>query len=205
MNFILISLFMIVNTVFNFQENQNIFSSGDMITIIILNENDINREVKYTIQSDGSIVMPLIGKIFIKGLTIEETQAVIESLLDEYYVLPEILILPAWKVSIIGEVRAPGQYLVDGGTTISDLFSKAGGGDSRADLKKSRLYRNGEQINFNMNDCMRYQIPEYNPILQSGDIIYIEKAWWPSWSEWGSIMGTVTFGITLYSFLRTLD
>ncbi len=174
------------------------FTRGDGIKIILVAETGEERENIYTIQNDGSIILPVIGRIRIEGMTIEEAQEEISSKLREIYRDPTVFIIPVWKVTILGEVKSPGVYSVEGSVTASRLLALSGGPAQRADLVRSTLYRDGEESSLNLKKCISLTGTEEDIELKSGDVIYVPKVWWPSWTEWGTIMTTMTFLITLY-------
>lgn len=139
-----------------------------------------NNRRGYTVQDDGAIAIPDVGRVRLAGLTIEEAEAqlfqsLVESQIDPVFSL-EIAEFNSQRVSVGGAVREPGVtsitltplYLdqaiaASGGLTVSDL-----------DFASIRLYRDGTL----------YQIPlqEYlnNPDMQrirlvAGDSIYVDS------------------------------
>ncbi|MBN1620687.1 polysaccharide export protein [candidate division WOR-3 bacterium] len=189
MNIALILFFL-----FSFQN----FARGDGIKVILVAETGEERENIYTIQNDGTILLPVIGRIRIEGMTIEEAQEEISSKLKEIYRDPTVFIIPVWKVTILGEVKSPGVYSVEGSVTASRLLALSGGPAQRADLIRSTLYRDGQESSLNLKRCISLTGTQEDIELKSGDVIYVPKVWWPSWTEWGTIMTTMTFLITLY-------
>ncbi len=180
----------------------DVFSIGDEVEVIIVSETENEGDNIYSIQNDGSIILPLVGRIHVVGLTIEQAQDTISFHLRDIYRDPTVYVIPHWKVTILGFAKVPGVYTVQGGATVSRLLALAGGQDSRADLKRAILYRDGEGINLNIVECIANAGTDKDLSLKSGDVIYIPKVWWPSWTEWGAIMTTVTFFLTVYSFTK---
>ncbi len=67
----------------------------------------------YTIEEDGYLDFPMTGKIFVKNLNIEEVTKEIKIHLHEY--LKEFVVivkLVNFNVTMLGEVKRPGQYKV---------------------------------------------------------------------------------------------
>ncbi|MBN1150813.1 polysaccharide export protein [candidate division WOR-3 bacterium] len=180
----------------------NVFAPGDGIKVIIMAEESQDRENTYTIQNDGTIILPVVGRISVEGLTIEEAQHEISFRLKDLYRDPTVLVIPIWKVTILGEVKSPGVFEVEGSVTASRLLALSGGPAQRADLARAELFRDGEEIPLNLKTCMSMSGTEGDIELQSGDVIYVPKVWWPSWGEWGTIMTTLTFLITLYKLTQ---
>ncbi|MGC9366947.1 MAG: polysaccharide biosynthesis/export family protein [bacterium] len=187
------------------QQQFEIFSEGDGVEIVIMGEPDQDDEQVYIIQIDGSIIFPLVGRIPVEGLTVEQAKDTITEYLRTVYRDPEVFVFPHWKVSVLGQVRNPGVYTVQGGTSVSRLLALAGGQGDRADLKKARLYREGVEYNLDITESMLYSGTSQDIILKSGDVVYIPRVWWPSWSEWGAILSTLTFIMTTYTFIKSMD
>lgn len=175
-----------------------VFAKGDQLKVILVAESDESRENLYTIQSDGTIILPVVGRIRVEGLTIEQAQNEISRYLRDIYRDPTVYVIPVWNITILGEVKSPGVYDVEGSITASRLLALSGGPAQRADLVRAALYRDGNEIHLNLKECLAMSGTEKDVELKSGDVIYVPKVWWPSWTEWGTIMTTMTFMITLY-------
>ena len=67
--------------------------------------------ISYTVSQTGYINFPFVGEIYVKGMTLKEARAVIEENAGQY--LNNISIIVKFvnnTVSLIGEVRRPGEY-----------------------------------------------------------------------------------------------
>lgn len=72
-------------------------------------------QVDYLIDKDGEIDFPVIGKVKISGLSSEEVRVLLRDKLGDYLKNPIINIrLQNFTVTILGEVRRPGTYPVNG-------------------------------------------------------------------------------------------
>lgn len=72
-------------------------------------------QVSYLIDKDGEIDFPVIGKIKISGLSADEVRGLLRKELSDYLKDPIINIrLENFSVTILGEVRRPGTYPVNG-------------------------------------------------------------------------------------------
>ncbi|MBR1545755.1 MAG: polysaccharide biosynthesis/export family protein [Prevotella sp.] len=84
----------------------------------------------YTIDADGNIDFPLIGKINIAGKTRMETAAYIKEMLEKQEYAKDLVVTVEYMnlhVSILGEVKEPGQYSIDQDKiTVLDALAKAG-------------------------------------------------------------------------------
>lgn len=134
----------------------------------------------YTVDSDGNIDFPMIGKIQVAGLTRMETAKYIKQLLEEKEFATNPIVTVEYMnlhISILGEVKEPGQYIIDQDKiTILDALAKAGDltiygrRDSvmviRQDGSKNTTYM------VNMTSAKNVlQSPAY--FLQQNDVVYV--------------------------------
>ena len=64
----------------------------------------------HRIDSEGNIVLPLIGSIPLKGLTMDEASIAIQQKVDDYFINAKAKInLISFRVTILGEVKKPGK------------------------------------------------------------------------------------------------
>ena len=67
----------------------------------------------YTVSEIGNIEFPLVGQIFVQNLTVEEVKIKLQTILDQYIKETVIIVkLVNFNLTILGEVRSPGQYKV---------------------------------------------------------------------------------------------
>lgn len=84
--------------------------------------------IDYLIDIDGNIDFPVLGKVKLLGLTVEQGKDLFKEKLKDYLKDPIINIRIAnFRVSILGEVRSPGVYSVSGERiTILEAIGMAG-------------------------------------------------------------------------------
>lgn len=105
---------------------------GDAVTIHVYGQPDMD-STEY-VADDGTIHVALAGAVKVSGLSpVEAGERVERALKDgKYLVHPHVSISVAQsrsqRVSVLGEVRAPGRYVIDSHTTVFDLLAQAGGG-----------------------------------------------------------------------------
>jgi polysaccharide export outer membrane protein len=104
---------------------------GDAVGVEVFGQPDMTTTVY--VGKDGTIRVPLAGAVQVAGLTaVEAAQRVEQALKDgEYLKDPHVTITvvrsTSQQVSVLGEVRAPGQYEISGRTTLLDILARAGG------------------------------------------------------------------------------
>ncbi len=67
----------------------------------------------YSVNDSGYIEMPFIGNIYVDNLTVEQAKAKIQKQIDIYLKKTMVIVkLVNYNVSIVGEVKGPGQYKI---------------------------------------------------------------------------------------------
>ncbi|MBW7848563.1 MAG: polysaccharide biosynthesis/export family protein [Bacteroidales bacterium] len=67
----------------------------------------------YTVSDEGNIEFPLAGKITVQNLNVEEVKEKIQKILDQYLKETVLIVkLVNFNLTVLGEVRRPGQYKV---------------------------------------------------------------------------------------------
>ncbi|WP_044208279.1 polysaccharide biosynthesis/export family protein [Flammeovirga sp. OC4] len=131
----------------------------------------------YTVNENGYVDLPLIGKIQLEGLTFSQAEFKIKEILNDMMDEPAVRIkLLNFRYSILGEVSKPGIY----GTfsremSILEAVAKAGGVKEFGDRAKIKLLRkNGqfvETIYLNLNEESFINSPYY--YLQQEDVLVV--------------------------------
>jgi polysaccharide biosynthesis/export protein len=134
----------------------------------------------YQVENDSTVALPALGKVKVAGLTKLEAAKKIQTLYGRTVLKNPIIDLQIMnlKVSIFGEVRQPGSYmLVSDKTNLIDVLAQAGGLTDKGDEKKVKVVRGGmkdpQVLYFDLNDFRTVSNPAI--ILQSQDIIYVAQ------------------------------
>lgn len=185
-----------------------IFQPGDAVRIQVweLYEGDRrspNLSGDYPIHQDGSIIIPLVGQIVVKGLTVHELQEEMEERLKAYLRNPYVMIHPLIRVTMQGAFNRPGSYRVDPSKSLWDLVAAAGGPRADCDLRKMWVERGGKVV---IDELLRsfeegYSLEEVG--IETGDQIIAPQR---SRLEIGVIIGVVNLVasvVLLYLRLRT--
>ena len=102
---------------------------GDVIEVTVYGNEDLSRIP--TVQTNGSISLPLLGEVQVAGLTIAEVQRKITNLLaKDYLVNPQVEVkvkdYNSQYVSVVGEVNSPGRKPIRGRMRLIDMLIEAG-------------------------------------------------------------------------------
>ncbi|HWD90021.1 MAG TPA: polysaccharide biosynthesis/export family protein [Mucilaginibacter sp.] len=135
----------------------------------------------YQVDNDGNVALPLIGRVQVSGLTRVQAEKLIEDTYRKNVLVNPIIDLKIvnMKVTILGEIRGPGNYsLVKDKTNLIELIGQAGGLSDKADEKTIKIIRgdpkNPQVTQVNLNKLSTLGDPRI--ILQNNDIIYIEQS-----------------------------
>lgn len=83
----------------------------------------------YDVNLDGEIILPVIGSIKVTGLTLAETRALLQSVVEKVFKNSTVECkLLSFKFTVIGEVKAPGAYVnFNNYLTVLEAIGRAGG------------------------------------------------------------------------------
>lgn len=186
----------------------NRFFSDDRSAYSVQSESGIYLN-SYVIDKNGQINLPVVGKIKLNGLTLEEATTKIEEKVAEWIVGPVVICkMVSFKISILGDVNRPGTYtFYQDNVSIFDVVSAAGDltyYGNRAEVKiirKTSTY--DEIIKVDLRDANILKNPIY--YLQPGDIVYVRsnKAT-KSLSYFSQPLSTITSSLSLITTIVTL-
>ena len=168
---LLMSLMMFLSFNTSAEETDNYkVSTDDEISVIVFNEPDLSiSETK--IGANGSISIPLIGQIDVKGLSVTEIESKITNLLlDGYLKKPNVSVtITEYRPFYInGEVKKPGSYPYRKDLTIEKAITLAGGFTERA--SKSAISLVGEV------DKRFVKAVSLKDTVKPGDVITISES-----------------------------
>jgi polysaccharide export outer membrane protein len=108
---------------------------GDVLEVVVFGNEDLSRSP--TVQTDGTISLPLLGEVPVAGLTIGELQRKLTTLLArDFLVNPQVEVkvkeYQSQYVTVLGEVNTPGRKPLRGRTRLVDVLVEAGGLTPRA-------------------------------------------------------------------------
>jgi polysaccharide export outer membrane protein len=163
------------------QDDYNI-GVADIINVTVFGEPDASRS-SVTVDNDGTIDMPYIGRVKVAGHTARAVEKEIRERLAKSYLLNpsvnvEVVKYRSKTISIQGNVRSPGEYPLEGNVSITSALAKAGSMsiDAGSYVIISRRSANGgtEQVKVSRKDIESGQAQ--NILLKDGDTVFVPKA-----------------------------
>ena len=107
-----------LNDLFSMTTGQNI-QSGDPGNLFVSG---------YSVDEAGTIALPTVGRLKVAGLTVEETQLLVQKEVGRFMREANVVVkLTSFKLTILGEVRVPGRYFVyNAQATVLEALGLAG-------------------------------------------------------------------------------
>lgn len=154
---------------------------GDVIQIQVQNWEELRLGVSYTINADGSIVLPLVGVFDVEGMTVQEVATKLDAKLQGLIESPRARVSVANPrtpvVTVMGEVQQPGRFEVMAGEGVLPALALAGGLTEFADINAIyvvRKYPNRQRIRFRYGDLVGGVQRAVDFQLQDGDVVVVE-------------------------------
>jgi polysaccharide export outer membrane protein len=166
--------------------------------------------MSYSIDKEGYLLLPVIGKIQAKDKTVAEVSMIVQDALKNVLNQPVVTVkLVNRYVSVLGEVKNPGHYgYSQEKLTIYDAVSMAGDITDFGNRKHVILIRNEDGTNTRINvDLTKSAIltsEYYN--LRPNDIVYVkqvrQKFWNISQVPISLFLSAVTTALLIYSIIQ---
>jgi len=172
-----------------------VIGAGDVLSIKVFDEPDLTD--LFTVDSEGVITYPHVGRVDVTGKTVREVEAVLTKLLSPAYVLrPQVSVsiskYRSRSIFVLGDVKVPGQYTIEGQVTLLEVIAKAGSLLSTAGTEIIvQRYKDGlptvltpalpgddraaELMRVSVDDLREGRITA-NLLLQDGDTLYVPAA-----------------------------
>lgn len=104
--------------------------TGDVLDVSVFGFNNLTANT--AVASDGAVILPLVGRVDVGGMPLEDAQSTIAKRYSRFIRSPQVLVslktFSTSRVSVIGEVNKPGTYpLTRRGILLTEILSEAGG------------------------------------------------------------------------------
>ncbi|MGH2624343.1 MAG: polysaccharide biosynthesis/export family protein, partial [Sphingobacterium sp.] len=135
----------------------------------------------YLVDNDGTVEVPVLGKIKVAGMTLIEAKAAIREKAGEFYKDANVsLRFSNFRVSVLGEVNRPGTFIIPN-QRVSILDAIDFSGDlsvfgRRNNVMLVRKDDNGKAVAVKMDLTSKDVFNSPYFYLRQNDIVYIEPA-----------------------------
>lgn len=134
----------------------------------------------YVVDKFGNIDFPVLGELYVQGLTLEQLKNMIEERIKEKNYIRDPMVLADFmnfKITILGEVGSKGNFTVeDNEINLLQAVAMAGDLTNNAKRKEVMVIRteNGERTAYEVNMLSKdmYDSPAFQ--LQQNDVVYVK-------------------------------
>ena len=175
----------------SFPENRTLDSSirlghGDLVEVNVYNVPELNTRTR--VSGAGDIDMPLVNRVHVEGLTVDEAEKAIEQRLEHggFVRNPHVQLFVSEYTSdgtsVLGEVAKPGVYPVLGEQRLFNLLSAAGGLSPAAGTSITITHKAEPDkpivvaISRNLEDHPDSNVPIYpgdTVMVRRADVVYV--------------------------------
>lgn len=170
---------------------------SDVLGVKVFAEPDLSSN--YNVDADGTITFPFLQRVPVSGKTVQEIEFLLTKLLADGYVNhPQVSVVitqfRSRSIYVLGEVRSPAKYNIDGPVTLLEVIAQAGSFTANAGPNiivqryKEGLQgvvagtpvtpgdpRGAEILRVSQEDLREGKL-QANIILQDGDTIFVPAA-----------------------------
>jgi polysaccharide biosynthesis/export protein len=157
---------------------------NDVLTIFVMGHPELSSQVVGTMQEvgtrirkDGHIHLPMIGPVPAAGLTLTEFEQRLNEAISKFVVAPQVSVEIAkhesQKFFVLGHVRLPGAFPVDGDTTVLEGLSLAGGVPETGWLSEAVVVRSGQILPIDLGAMVEEGDTSRNVFMRAGDVVYV--------------------------------
>jgi polysaccharide export outer membrane protein len=114
---------------------------GDVVRLAIKDELELSGD--YPVLIDGTVMLPLVGPVQVSGVAFGAVERRVREAFAHELPNPVLALMPVIRVAVLGEVRAPGLYLMDGTFDVTEALANAGGLTPSGSMERITLLRDG--------------------------------------------------------------
>jgi polysaccharide biosynthesis/export protein len=152
-----------------------ILGEEDEVEISVYGNADLSKT--QSVRPGGYITFPLAGTIEAKGLTPEQLRVQISDRIAKFVRDPQVTVIVraynSRKISVLGEVKAPGLLRLASDIKLLEALSRAGGIAEDADLQSALVMREHQLVPVDFVRLLRQGDVSQNIPIRPGDAILI--------------------------------
>jgi polysaccharide biosynthesis/export protein len=177
---------------------QYIVGPNDALAVTVFDQPQLTG--RYVVQADGTFTFPLLGRLKVGGLTLQDVENDLRDRLAKGYLKnPQVGVsvdqYRSQQIFVMGEVRSPGSLQFTGSMTLIEALARAGSTTDRAGLDavivraldgavsvpdpavlaRVQSSNDGNVIHVNLETLQTGGLSQ-NVMLRSGDTIFVPRA-----------------------------
>ncbi len=166
--------------------------------------------IEALVEQDGTIKVPLIGRVKVQGLTMREAEQLLETKFSEFYVGPYVILRVTNKrVSVFPGNAGAGKVIpiVNINTTVLEALAYAGGITDDGKAYRIKLVRNAKPkpLVYLIDLSTIEGLQAGNTVVQANDVIYVEPR--PRFvsraiAELAPYISIISSAILVYTYVR---
>lgn len=200
-----------------FNVTNGVYNPGGQGDGVVVSTGNSNTKMSgFEVDKDGNIIYPILGKLYVEGMTLNELSDVIEREIVDRKLIKEPIVHTSFanfKITVLGESKS-GVYNVPDGKI--DIFGAlAMSGDLTDDAVHNDVWivrtREGSRqlyrIDLTSKDC--YYSPAF--FLQQNDMVYakprpgkMDATQSAFWTKLGTVVTTVVTSINIYYLVNNI-
>ena len=158
---------------------------GDVVRLRIWQEPDLSGD--FTVHENGGVVLPKLGPVEAGGLTDQALREQVVAGFSEYLQHNSIEVTVLRRIQVLGAVRNPGLYPVDGTMSVADVLAVAGGTAQDARIDRVQLVRGGQRLDVRLTSTQRVA----DTPIRSGDQLFVPQRGWADRNT-GTVVSVLT-------------
>ncbi len=156
-----------------------IIGEQDVLDIDVWQEKELSGPA--VVRPDGKITLPLVGEIYVVGMTPVQLQTELMKRLEPFVTVPQVTVsvheINSRKVYLMGQVLHEGVFHINSTTTVSQIIVQAGGLKEYAKRNKIYVLRSvdGKQVRlpFKYDAFIKGQKNSQDLVLRPGDTVVV--------------------------------
>lgn len=138
-----------------------------------------SNQIEYVVRSDGKVLLPLIGEIYIEGMTVKKSEDTLKKLFSAHYLDPFVQVTVTNKRVIVfpgdgGAAKVV--FIKNNNTSLMEVIAEVGGISERGKANTIKLMRsvNGKREIYPIDLSTIEGLAFADMIVQANDYVYVE-------------------------------
>ncbi len=143
---------------------------GDYVQLIVWRNPEMSGE--FEVAPDSTLGHPILREVKVAGVPLAVAEERLRVFLGRFDTNPSLVLLPRYRVFVLGEVGSPGLQVFSPNTSIAEAILLSGGETDRSRMDRVRLIRGGQERVLDLED---FDSSHGRELVQSGDRILVER------------------------------